>query len=68
MGFALREILEGGWHVFAGQFMPEWLALDALREKYPDALEILPLDVGVMHRCGPPLRRPRRAATTSTCL
>ena len=35
VGFSLCEkFLEGGWHVFAGQFMPEWPALDALREKY----------------------------------
>ena len=47
VGFSLcEEFLRGGWHVFAGRFMPEWTALDTLKEKYPEALEILPLDVG----------------------
>ena len=47
VGFSLcEEFLRGGWRVFAGRFMPEWTALDTLKEKYPEALEILPLDVG----------------------
>ena len=48
MGFSLCEkFLEGGWPCSPGSSCLEWPALDALREKkYPDALEILPLDVG----------------------
>ena len=62
VGFSLcEEFLRGGWRVFAGRFMPEWTALDTLKEKYPEALEILPI------RCGRPRRQRRRAAAMSTC-
>ena len=47
VGHALCEqFLMGGWHVLAGQFMPEWPQLGELKQKYPDALDIIPLDVG----------------------
>ena len=39
------EFASHGWRVFAGQFMPEWPQLSGLREKYPDNLVIVPLDV-----------------------
>lgn len=46
VGFCLaEEFLRGGWHVYAGQYMPQWPWLEALRQHYPDALTILPLDV-----------------------
>ncbi len=38
--------LENGWKVLAGQYMPDWPQLAALKAEYPDALEIIPLDVG----------------------
>jgi NAD(P)-dependent dehydrogenase (short-subunit alcohol dehydrogenase family) len=38
-------LLELGWQVFAGQYMPEWPELSALSEKYPRALHVVPLDV-----------------------
>jgi NAD(P)-dependent dehydrogenase (short-subunit alcohol dehydrogenase family) len=41
-------LLEGGWQVFAGQYLPEWHELDALRDKYPRTLHIIPLDVHSM--------------------
>ncbi len=47
LGLALcREFLEKGYRVFAGQFMPEWPELDRLRLQYPDALQLIALDVG----------------------
>ncbi len=39
------EFASHGWRVFAGQFMPEWPQLSELKEKYPDNLVIVPLDV-----------------------
>ena len=47
VGYSLaEEFLRGGWQVYAGQYMPDWPWLAALKERYPDALTILPLDVG----------------------
>ena len=47
VGYALCErFIEGGWHVLAGQFMPDWPQLAALKERYPEQLDVLPLDVG----------------------
>jgi NAD(P)-dependent dehydrogenase (short-subunit alcohol dehydrogenase family) len=46
LGLALSAgLLERGWQVFAGQYMPDWPELEALAGKYPQALHILPLDV-----------------------
>ena len=46
LGFALTEgMLEAGWQVFAGQFMPEWPQLESLSKRYPDTLRIIPLDM-----------------------
>jgi NAD(P)-dependent dehydrogenase (short-subunit alcohol dehydrogenase family) len=38
--------LERGWRVLAGQYMPDWPELGALAKQYPEALYIVPLDVG----------------------
>lgn len=47
VGYSLCEcFLAGGWRVLAGQFMPEWTQLAELKEKHPDTLELIPLDVG----------------------
>ncbi len=47
LGFSLCEkYLQRGDTVLAGRFMPDWKELDGLKEKYPDRLYILPLDVG----------------------
>ena len=40
------ELLERGWTVFAGQYMPDWPELAALAQQYPATLRIIPLDVG----------------------
>ncbi len=40
------ELLQKGWRVFAGQFMPQWPELGILLKKYPEQLTILPLNVG----------------------
>ena len=32
--------------MLAGQYMPEWKALEGLREKYPDQVTCITLDVG----------------------
>src|SRR5512133_2493149 len=46
LGFALcAGLLEQGWQVFAGQYMPKWHELSALAEKYPEMLYVVPLDV-----------------------
>lgn len=46
LGFALvARLLQKGWRVFAGQYMPEWSQLDELREQYPDRLTVVSLDV-----------------------
>ncbi len=46
LGLALSAgLLEQGWHVLAGQYMPEHPELAMLAERYPDDLIILPLDV-----------------------
>lgn len=47
IGYAMCEIfLKEGFHVFAGQFMPQWRQLEALSEGYPETLTCIPLDVG----------------------
>jgi NAD(P)-dependent dehydrogenase (short-subunit alcohol dehydrogenase family) len=47
LGFALcAGLLEQGWQVFAGQYMPEWPDLSLLGDRYPQALHRIPLDVG----------------------
>jgi NAD(P)-dependent dehydrogenase (short-subunit alcohol dehydrogenase family) len=38
-------LLERKWRVFAGQFLPEWYELSELADRYPDLLDIVPLDV-----------------------
>lgn len=49
LGLGLCAGLLGlGWRVFAGQYLPYWPELPALQKEYPDALEIVPLDVGAM--------------------
>jgi NAD(P)-dependent dehydrogenase (short-subunit alcohol dehydrogenase family) len=46
LGYALSAgLLERGWRVYAGQYMPEWPELSALGERYPDTLYVAPLDV-----------------------
>jgi len=46
LGFALTErMLENGWHVFAGRYMPDWPDLDQLSAQHPEKLIIVPLDV-----------------------
>lgn len=47
VGFALCEqFAMHGYQVLAGQYMPEWKALEGLREKYPDQVTCITLDVG----------------------
>lgn len=47
IGFALcRCFVENGWQVFAGRFMPEWTELDALQDRYGEAVSLISLDVG----------------------
>ena len=46
LGFGITAgLLERGWRVFAGQYLPDWPELAGLAEQYPDALRIVPLDV-----------------------
>lgn len=46
VGYALTEcFLKEGWTVFAGQFMPEWDALEKLKISSPNSLHIMSLDV-----------------------
>ena len=46
LGFALcAALLDRGWRVLAGQYMPDWGELAALTARYPDQLTLIPLDV-----------------------
>lgn len=46
LGYALVEgLLARGRRVFAGQYMPDWPALDELAAEQGDALTVVPLDV-----------------------
>jgi NAD(P)-dependent dehydrogenase (short-subunit alcohol dehydrogenase family) len=46
LGFAISAgLLEQGWTVFAGQYMPDWPELSGLAARFPGSLHILPLDV-----------------------
>lgn len=46
LGHALcAELLDRGWRVYAGQFMPAWPALGELATRYPDTCYVVPLDV-----------------------
>jgi NAD(P)-dependent dehydrogenase (short-subunit alcohol dehydrogenase family) len=46
LGFALTtRLLELGWRVVAGQYMPDWPQLEQLRQDFPDSLSTVPLDV-----------------------
>ncbi len=46
LGLALcAALLDRGWHVLAGQYMPDWGELAALTARYPDQLTLIPLDV-----------------------
>jgi NAD(P)-dependent dehydrogenase (short-subunit alcohol dehydrogenase family) len=48
LGQALTAgLLQQGWRVFAGQYMPAWPELDTLVAAYPHTLTLLPLDVAV---------------------
>lgn len=40
-----KQFLNRGWRVFAGRFLMELPLLDELKETYPDALHIVPMDV-----------------------
>ncbi len=40
-----KQFLSRGWRVFAGRFLMELPLLDELKKDYPDALEIVPMDV-----------------------
>lgn len=40
-----KQFLSRGWRVFAGRFLMELPLLDELKEQYPDALTIVPMDV-----------------------
>jgi NAD(P)-dependent dehydrogenase (short-subunit alcohol dehydrogenase family) len=47
LGLALTVgLLEKGWRVFAGQYMPEWPALGEAAALWGVALTLMPLDVG----------------------
>lgn len=46
LGFALcAGLVERGWHVFAGQYMPEWPELAELVIQCSERLTLVPLDV-----------------------
>lgn len=46
LGLALTAgLLQRGWHVIAGQYMPAWPQLSELKRQYPDQLTPILLDV-----------------------
>lgn len=50
LGHALCcALLEQGWLVYAGQYLPEWNELTLLKNRYNDQLQIIPLDVTNIH-------------------
>jgi NAD(P)-dependent dehydrogenase (short-subunit alcohol dehydrogenase family) len=52
LGFGLTEgLLQRGYRVFAGQYMPDWPELDGLTSAYPERLHIVSLDVGDTESC-----------------
>jgi NAD(P)-dependent dehydrogenase (short-subunit alcohol dehydrogenase family) len=52
LGFGLTQgLLQRGYRVFAGQYMPDWHELGELAGAYPDTLHIVPLDVGDTESC-----------------
>jgi NAD(P)-dependent dehydrogenase (short-subunit alcohol dehydrogenase family) len=49
LGLALcAGLLQQGWNVFAGQYMPDWHELPTLAKQYPQTLHLIPLDVASM--------------------
>ena len=52
LGFGLTQgLLQRGYRVFAGQYMPDWHELGELAVSYPDTLHLVPLDVGDTASC-----------------
>lgn len=46
LGFALcAKMLERGWQVIAGQYLPDWPDLSTLAGQHPQTLHVVPLDV-----------------------
>lgn len=46
LGLAITaQLLENGWRVFAGQYLPGWPELTELAARYPEQLTTVPLDV-----------------------
>ncbi|MBN1409718.1 MAG: SDR family NAD(P)-dependent oxidoreductase [Spirochaetales bacterium] len=46
LGLALTaRLLELGWHVFAGRYLEDWHELDDLKNRFGEALSVVPLDV-----------------------
>jgi len=46
LGLAMtKKLLEEGYRVFAGQYMPDWPELDELKKEYGEQLIIVPMDV-----------------------
>lgn len=49
LGFALCQgLLQRGWRVIGGQYLPDWPELAELAEQHPAALHIVALDVGAV--------------------
>jgi NAD(P)-dependent dehydrogenase (short-subunit alcohol dehydrogenase family) len=66
LGLAIaRGLLEQGWRVFGGQYMPDWPDLSVLAGQFPTALQIIPLDVA----SGESVRAAAQAvAATASCV
>ena len=49
LGFGLcTGLVNQGWTVFAGQYIPEWHELADLKKEFPESLHLVPLDVSSM--------------------
>jgi NAD(P)-dependent dehydrogenase (short-subunit alcohol dehydrogenase family) len=47
LGFAITAgLVQQGWRVIAGQFLPSWPELGTLKARYPERLQIVLLDIG----------------------
>jgi NAD(P)-dependent dehydrogenase (short-subunit alcohol dehydrogenase family) len=63
LGLALcAGLLERGWNVFAGQYLPDWPELAALAQRSGGLLNILPLDVASLESARRAAHAVRQAA------
>jgi len=69
LGFEMTKVLlERGYKVYAGQFMPEWGQLNGLVGKYGKQLALLPLDVSNLRLVNAAAEAIRESEASLDCL